>query len=141
MCVTTSSQFISLDSLPFLLPPFTVPVSSAGLHNMGGDPVPVIHEIRDLLDIGRDRKNPREDYLGEFYLPRPSTLLSQLPRPPQGLGPHSPLFSLRHLCVWGWASGEPREHQCFGFQEGWRATRVQSQGHGKSGGCLLSNAW
>lgn len=34
-----------------------------GLHNMGGDPVPVIHEIRDLLDIGRDRKNPREDYL------------------------------------------------------------------------------
>uniref|UniRef100_A0A8C3YP08 Complement factor B n=1 Tax=Catagonus wagneri TaxID=51154 RepID=A0A8C3YP08_9CETA len=34
-----------------------------GLHNMGGDPVTVIHEIRDLLNIGRNRKNPREDYL------------------------------------------------------------------------------
>ncbi|XP_007110156.1 complement factor B [Physeter macrocephalus] len=34
-----------------------------GLHNMGGDPVSVIHDIRDLLDIGRNRKNPREDYL------------------------------------------------------------------------------
>ncbi|XP_024413343.2 complement factor B [Desmodus rotundus] len=34
-----------------------------GLHNMGGDPVPVIHDIRALLDIGRDRKNPREEYL------------------------------------------------------------------------------
>ncbi|KAM7135057.1 complement factor B [Molossus nigricans] len=34
-----------------------------GLHNMGGDPVSVVHDIRALLDIGRDRKNPREDYL------------------------------------------------------------------------------
>ncbi|KAM5287245.1 complement factor B isoform 3-T3 [Hipposideros larvatus] len=34
-----------------------------GLHNMGGDPVSVIQDIRALLDIGRDRKNPREDYL------------------------------------------------------------------------------
>ncbi|XP_027459616.1 complement factor B isoform X1 [Zalophus californianus] len=34
-----------------------------GLHNMGGDPVSVVHEIRDFLYIGRDRKNPREDYL------------------------------------------------------------------------------
>ncbi|XP_006736294.1 complement factor B [Leptonychotes weddellii] len=34
-----------------------------GLHNMGGDPVSVIHEIRDFLYIGRDHKNPREDYL------------------------------------------------------------------------------
>nr|XP_010959777.1 complement factor B isoform X3 [Camelus bactrianus] len=34
-----------------------------GLHNMGGDPVSAIHDIRDLLDIGRSRKNPREDYL------------------------------------------------------------------------------
>ncbi|XP_020953515.1 complement factor B isoform X1 [Sus scrofa] len=34
-----------------------------GLHNMGGDPVTVIHDIRDLLNIGRNRKNPREDYL------------------------------------------------------------------------------
>ncbi|KAM9666334.1 complement factor B [Trichechus inunguis] len=37
-----------------------------GLHNMGGDPVPVIGEIRSLLDIGRDRKNPREDYLDVY---------------------------------------------------------------------------
>lgn len=41
---------------------------------MGGDPVPVIHDIRALLDIGRDRKNPREDYLGES-LPRTQQLL------------------------------------------------------------------
>ncbi|XP_058933462.1 complement factor B [Kogia breviceps] len=37
-----------------------------GLHNMGGDPVSVIHDIRDLLDIGRNRKNPREDYLDVY---------------------------------------------------------------------------
>ncbi|XP_077017496.1 complement factor B [Tamandua tetradactyla] len=37
-----------------------------GLHNMGGDPVPVIDEIRSLLDIGRDRKNLREDYLDVY---------------------------------------------------------------------------
>ncbi|XP_058162513.1 LOW QUALITY PROTEIN: complement factor B [Dasypus novemcinctus] len=37
-----------------------------GLHNMGGDPVVVIDEIRSLLDIGRDRKNPREDYLDVY---------------------------------------------------------------------------
>ncbi|MCQ7614242.1 VWA domain-containing protein, partial [Salmonella enterica] len=37
-----------------------------GQHNMGGDPVTVIQEIRDLLDIGRDRKNPREDYLDVY---------------------------------------------------------------------------
>ncbi|XP_042794257.1 complement factor B [Panthera leo] len=37
-----------------------------GLHNMGGDPVSVIHEIRSLLDIGRDRKNLREDYLDVY---------------------------------------------------------------------------
>jgi len=34
-----------------------------GLHNMGGDPVSVIHEIRDFLYIGGGHKNPREDYL------------------------------------------------------------------------------
>ncbi|XP_028639139.1 complement factor B-like [Grammomys surdaster] len=33
---------------------------------MGGDPVTVIEDIRDLLDIGRDRKNPREDYLDVY---------------------------------------------------------------------------
>ncbi|XP_048204075.1 complement factor B isoform X2 [Perognathus longimembris pacificus] len=37
-----------------------------GLHNMGGDPVTVIDEIRSLLDIGRDRKHPREDYLDVY---------------------------------------------------------------------------
>ena len=42
---------------------------------MGGDPVTVIHDIRYLLDIGRNRKNPREDYLGEFYCLGPSTPL------------------------------------------------------------------
>ncbi|XP_077911667.1 complement factor B isoform X3 [Halichoerus grypus] len=36
---------------------------SPGLHNMGGDPVSVIHEIRDFLYIGGGHKNPREDYL------------------------------------------------------------------------------
>lgn len=53
-------------SFPSLLPTLIVLVFSAGLHNMGGDPVSVIHNIRSLLDIGRDRKNLREDYLGEF---------------------------------------------------------------------------
>uniref|UniRef100_A0A8C5P336 Complement factor B n=1 Tax=Jaculus jaculus TaxID=51337 RepID=A0A8C5P336_JACJA len=37
-----------------------------GLHNMGGNPVTVIHDIRSLLDIGRDRKNSREDYLDVY---------------------------------------------------------------------------
>uniref|UniRef100_A0A2K6E0I3 Complement C2 n=2 Tax=Macaca TaxID=9539 RepID=A0A2K6E0I3_MACNE len=37
-----------------------------GLHNMGGDPITVIDEIRDLLYIGKDRKNPREDYLDVY---------------------------------------------------------------------------
>ncbi|XP_003474001.2 complement factor B [Cavia porcellus] len=37
-----------------------------GLYNMGGDPVTIIHDIRYLLDIGRDRKNPREDYLDVY---------------------------------------------------------------------------
>lgn len=46
-------------------PTFMVSMFSTGLYNMGGDPVTVIEEIRNLLDIGRDRKNPREDYLGE----------------------------------------------------------------------------
>ncbi|XP_055120801.1 complement factor B isoform X2 [Symphalangus syndactylus] len=58
-CITAFSQFIFLISYPH------GPVSSAGLHNMGGDPITVIDEIRDLLYIGKDRKNPREDYLDE----------------------------------------------------------------------------
>uniref|UniRef100_G3SGX9 Complement C2 n=1 Tax=Gorilla gorilla gorilla TaxID=9595 RepID=G3SGX9_GORGO len=37
-----------------------------GLHNMGGDPITVIDEIRDLLYIGKDHKNPREDYLDVY---------------------------------------------------------------------------
>ncbi|EDL83451.1 complement factor B, isoform CRA_d [Rattus norvegicus] len=41
-------------------------IMTDGLHNMGGDPVTVIEDIRDLLDIGRDRKNPREDYLDVY---------------------------------------------------------------------------
>lgn len=74
--VTPSGQFIFLDPLPSLSPTFMVLVSPAGLHNMGGDPVSVIHDIRDLLDIGRNRKKPREDYLGEFYCLGLSTPLS-----------------------------------------------------------------
>ncbi|XP_041490361.1 complement factor B [Microtus oregoni] len=41
-------------------------IMTDGLYNMGGDPVTVIEEIRNLLDIGRDRKNPREDYLDVY---------------------------------------------------------------------------
>ncbi|XP_053457342.1 complement factor B [Nycticebus coucang] len=48
-----------------------------GLHNMGGDPVTVIDEIRDLLNIGRDRKNPREDYL-DIYVFGVGPLVDQM---------------------------------------------------------------
>ncbi|CAO2609070.1 Complement factor B [Lemmus lemmus] len=41
-------------------------IMTDGLYNMGGDPVTVIEEIRNLLDIGRNRKNPREDYLDVY---------------------------------------------------------------------------
>ncbi|XP_029768996.1 complement factor B-like [Terrapene carolina triunguis] len=34
-----------------------------GNTNMGGSPVPVVGQIRELLSIGRDVRNPREDYL------------------------------------------------------------------------------
>ncbi|XP_044838805.1 complement factor B [Mauremys mutica] len=34
-----------------------------GNTNMGGSPVPVVRQIRELLSIGRDIRNPREDYL------------------------------------------------------------------------------
>uniref|UniRef100_A0A8C8SXN9 Complement factor B n=1 Tax=Pelusios castaneus TaxID=367368 RepID=A0A8C8SXN9_9SAUR len=34
-----------------------------GNTNMGGSPVPVVNQIRELLSIGRDIHNPREDYL------------------------------------------------------------------------------
>ncbi|KAM9119821.1 complement factor B [Pangshura tecta] len=34
-----------------------------GNTNMGGSPVPVVRQIRELLSIGRDTRNPREDYL------------------------------------------------------------------------------
>ncbi|XP_006896227.1 PREDICTED: complement factor B [Elephantulus edwardii] len=37
-----------------------------GLHNMGGNPVSVIDEIRALLNIGTNIKNPREDYLDVY---------------------------------------------------------------------------
>lgn len=85
----------------------------AGLYNMGGDPVTVIEDIRDLLDIGRDRKNPREDYLGEWptWDPAPSN-----PHP-SGPDSRSLLLSLRCVCVRGRASGGLCEHQCLGFQK------------------------
>lgn len=63
---------------------------------MGGDPVSVIHEIRDFLNIGRDRKNLREDYLGEFYCPGSRTLLSQLLSPGPG---HSPSLILPQISM------------------------------------------
>lgn len=34
-----------------------------GRINMGGSPVPTIHKIRELLSIGRDPRNDREDFL------------------------------------------------------------------------------
>ncbi|XP_067416359.1 complement factor B [Emydura macquarii macquarii] len=34
-----------------------------GNTNMGGSPLPVVNQIRELLSIGRDSLNPREDYL------------------------------------------------------------------------------
>ncbi|KAF7236123.1 Complement factor B [Varanus komodoensis] len=39
---------------------------SDGDYNMGGTPVPVIGKIKDFLRIGRDRHNPREDYLDVY---------------------------------------------------------------------------
>ncbi|XP_043819334.1 complement factor B [Dromiciops gliroides] len=37
-----------------------------GNYNMGGDPVAAIDQIREFLDIGKNRKNPREDYLDVY---------------------------------------------------------------------------
>uniref|UniRef100_A0A5F8GHI0 Complement factor B n=1 Tax=Monodelphis domestica TaxID=13616 RepID=A0A5F8GHI0_MONDO len=37
-----------------------------GNYNMGGDPVAAIEQIREFLDIGRNRKNPRENYLDVY---------------------------------------------------------------------------
>ncbi|XP_074786527.1 complement factor B [Athene noctua] len=37
-----------------------------GRVNMGGSPVPVIHQIRELLSIGRDPRNDREDFLDVY---------------------------------------------------------------------------
>lgn len=37
-----------------------------GLYNMGGDLIIVIDEIWDLLYIGKDCKNLREDYLDVY---------------------------------------------------------------------------
>lgn len=39
---------------------------------MGGDPVPIIHDIRSLLEIGINYKTPREDYLGEWLSQDPA---------------------------------------------------------------------
>ncbi|XP_020829967.1 complement factor B isoform X2 [Phascolarctos cinereus] len=37
-----------------------------GNYNMGGDPVAAIEQIREFLDIGKNRKNPRENYLDVY---------------------------------------------------------------------------
>uniref|UniRef100_G3W3U5 Complement factor B n=1 Tax=Sarcophilus harrisii TaxID=9305 RepID=G3W3U5_SARHA len=44
------------------------PLSSihAGNYNMGGNPVAAIEQIREFLDIGKNRKNPRENYLDVY---------------------------------------------------------------------------
>lgn len=61
---------------------------------MGGNPVTVIQDIRALLDIGRDPKNPREDYLGEWPIWDPA--LSN----PHPSGPGlSPSPSLLQMCM------------------------------------------
>ncbi|KAM4637205.1 complement factor B [Amazona ochrocephala] len=41
-------------------------IMSDGRVNMGGSPVPVLHQIRELLSIGRDPRNDREDFLDVF---------------------------------------------------------------------------
>lgn len=39
---------------------------SDGNYNMGGTPVTIIKKIREFLNIGRSRNNPREDYLDVY---------------------------------------------------------------------------
>lgn len=41
-------------------------IMTDGRVNMGGSPVPVIHQIRELLSIGRDPRNDREDFLDVY---------------------------------------------------------------------------
>ncbi|GAB0201586.1 complement factor B [Grus japonensis] len=41
-------------------------IMTDGRVNMGGSPVPVIHQIRELLSIGRDPQNDREDFLDVY---------------------------------------------------------------------------
>ncbi|XP_027564345.1 complement factor B-like [Neopelma chrysocephalum] len=41
-------------------------IMSDGRANMGGSPVPVIHQIRELLSIGRDLRNNREEFLDVY---------------------------------------------------------------------------
>ncbi|KAM8793799.1 complement factor B [Eudromia elegans] len=38
-------------------------IMTDGRINMGGSPVPVINQIRELLSVGRDPRNDREDFL------------------------------------------------------------------------------
>ncbi|CAM5159445.1 unnamed protein product [Eretmochelys imbricata] len=48
-----------------------------GNTNMGGSPVPVVGQIRELLSIGRDSRNPREDYL-DIYVFGIGALVNQV---------------------------------------------------------------
>lgn len=41
-------------------------IMTDGQANMGGSPVPVLHQIRELLSIGRDPQNDREDFLDVY---------------------------------------------------------------------------
>uniref|UniRef100_A0A674GC03 Complement factor B n=1 Tax=Taeniopygia guttata TaxID=59729 RepID=A0A674GC03_TAEGU len=41
-------------------------IMTDGRANMGGSPVPVLHQIRELLSIGRDPRDPREEFLDVY---------------------------------------------------------------------------
>ncbi|XP_065514059.1 LOW QUALITY PROTEIN: complement factor B, partial [Caloenas nicobarica] len=41
-------------------------IMTDGRVNMGGSPVPALHRIRELLSIGRDPRNDREDFLDVY---------------------------------------------------------------------------
>ncbi|KAH0630503.1 hypothetical protein JD844_013569 [Phrynosoma platyrhinos] len=50
---------------------------SDGDYNMGGDPVRVIRQIREFLNIGRNRTNRREDYLDVYVFAVGSTVVME----------------------------------------------------------------
>ncbi|KAM6993471.1 complement factor B [Passerculus sandwichensis] len=73
-------------------------IMSDGRANMGGSPVPVVHQIRELLSIGRDPRDPREEFLDIYTFglgeDQDKTLLDSLASKKSG-ETHS--FSLRDI--------------------------------------------